>query len=249
MTNAIQLAPQTMEEAWNTASRLSKAQIAPEAFRGKPADAYMAICYGSELGLPPATSLASIAVIKGKPTLYAASMVALVLDSPKCVYFSCVEASATSATYETQRVGDPSVQRKTFTQADAKAAGISGGMYSKYPQRMLEARAKSALARDVYPDILHGLSSYEEVADLPDEDAVVAEFAEPEAPIDTPSDEFDREASGSLEPILERILECQSLGQLNDLLPELKEIPKGTELFEKATKLFKEIRTSLEARQ
>lgn len=171
------------------ANTLAKSSLIPEAFRGKPAEVFFAISYGVELGMSPVTALMSISVIKGKPSLAANAMVAMVLSSGKAKYFRCVETGPDSATYETLRIGDPEPSRKTFTQSQAKAAGLAGGMYGKYPQQMLEARAKSYLARDVYPDVLHGMASTEEVMEY-DGPAHVIEpssshdgFAPPDDPV------------------------------------------------------------------
>jgi len=236
MSTAIQLhrplTPQTTEEAWAVSERFAKASICAEAFRGKPADAYMAICYGSELGLAPATALASIAVIKGKPALYAATMHGIILSSPVCKYFVCVKADKKSATYETQRHGSPAPVSKTFSHEDAKAAGLLGGMYSKYPQRMLEARAKSALARDVYPDLLRGLRAYEEIVDdvidVPSEEFSASPVA---APAPAPGEDDD-------DGILEAIRLSASFADLEALLPRLRLIDKSDALYARATEEY-----------
>jgi len=78
------------------------------------------------------------------------------------VFFRCVESTDERAAYSTQRKGDPEPTTLTFTLAQAKQAGLvqAGGNWAKYPAAMLRARASSALARDVYPDLL--LGCYEE---------------------------------------------------------------------------------------
>lgn len=166
---ALALVPSNITEAEAMAMKLSKSALAPEAFRDKPADAFMAIAYGLEVGLPPVSALRAVAVIKGRPTLYADAMVGLVLASGKAEYFVCVESDGTKATYETRRKGSPAPVRKSFSMDDARAAKLTGNeTYQKYPRPMLEARAKAALARDVYPDMLHGIYSAEEVSEFVD---------------------------------------------------------------------------------
>jgi hypothetical protein len=196
-STSLALTPQDVGEAQSMAETLSQSSLVPEAFRKKPSDTYMAITYGMELGMPPVTSLMSIAVIKGKPTLYAHAMVALVLNSEKAEYFHCVESDAKHAIYETKRKGSPTARRYEFNETMAKAAGLLGGNYSKYGQQMYEARAKAYLAKDVYPDVLHGMMSAEEAQEVEEYSAgadtsgfeapeqVVAEYEEAEATTNT----------------------------------------------------------------
>lgn len=225
MSNALALTPQSVADANTMAVTLAKSKLVPDHFRDKPSDVFMAITYGLELGMPPVTSLMAIAVIKGKPTLYASAMVALVLGSGKAVYFRCVESTGTSATYETQRANSPEPERKTFTVEDAKAAGLLGGMYSKYPKQMLEARAKAYLARDVYPDVLHGMMSAEEAQELEPDAVNVEKF---EAPPEHLEEVEDAEVVADATTITDAMLSCSSMAELDGLLPDLKQL-KGEE--------------------
>lgn len=235
------LTPATVGEAEKMAVMLSKSLLVPEAFRGKPADCFMAISYGLELGMTPVVALTSIAVIKGKPTLYAQSMVALVLRSGVCEYFRRVSSDSHHATYETKRKGDPEATRQTFDEAMAKAAGLSGGNWARYPQQMMEARAKAFLAKSVYPDILAGLMSAEEVQDLPTESSHLDAYVAPPAAEDTA---VDAEVVETFDPMA-AILECETMEALDALLPALKEMPAG-EGRDKARELYMEHRGNLQ---
>lgn len=203
------------------ANTLAKSSLIPEAFRGKPAEVFFAISYGVELGMSPVTALMSISVIKGKPSLAANAMVAMVLSSGKAKYFRCVETGPDSATYETLRIGDPEPSRKTFTQAQAKAAGLAGGMYGKYPQQMLEARAKSYLARDVYPDVLHGMASTEEVMDVIEGASMHDGFAPPDDPV-VAADAAGTE--GDQWNYIADIMTCKTEDELSDLASALGDL-------------------------
>ena len=56
---------------------------------------------------------------------------------------------------------------KTFSYEDAKRAGLWGkqGPWTQYPQRMAQMRARSWAVRDAFPDLLRGISVYEEQQD------------------------------------------------------------------------------------
>ena len=121
---------------------------------------------GRDLGLSYSQALRAFHVIEGRPALSADGMVAACLmRSDVCEYFRTVEVSDAKAVVETQRRGSKP-QRYEFAKSDAERAGLWGrANWGKYPSRMLLARARAALARDVYPDLLLGLYDPDELAD------------------------------------------------------------------------------------
>jgi len=175
--------PRSWQDAAQMAEALVRSGMLPKGV-AKPAAALAVIVQGREFGLTAMQSLRSIHVIDGKPTFSADMMVALVHRSGLAEFFRCVETTGEIATFETRRKGEPSATRLSFTVDDAKAAGLLGrGPWSKHRAEMLRARAKSNLARLVFPDVLAGVYSPGELGgDEPlQADAVVAEVIEPEA--------------------------------------------------------------------
>ena len=160
--------PRTLVEAHQLASALYKSGLLPSEIKSAEA-AFAILAKGHELGLKPMQSFDLICVIKGKPSLSAAGMRALCLARPDvCEYFRNVETTATKATFETKRRGDPQPVELTFTIEEAKRAGLvrPDSNWSKWPERMLEARASSALARLVYPDLVGGVYTPEEIQEF-----------------------------------------------------------------------------------
>lgn len=128
-----------------------------------PEQAFVILQTGAELGLGPMQALRSIHVVKGRPILSAQLMVAMVLRSGDCRYFRRVGGDQHQATYETLREGMPEPVTLTYTLDEAKAAGLlRNDNWKKHPAAMLRARASSALARDVYPDLVAGLYTPDE---------------------------------------------------------------------------------------
>lgn len=167
MTDAITIiTPKSLAEARDLSATLAKSTLLPEALRGKEAEILMTIMTGAELGLAPMQSIRAIDVIKGKPTLKAETMTALVRGRKDvCEYLKLVTSTPTLCTYETKRVGDPSATTMSFSAEDAKAAGlISNDNYRKFPAAMLRARAGSAICKAVYSDILLGVYDPDELA-------------------------------------------------------------------------------------
>lgn len=147
---------------------LAKSALVPSGLQGKPADIYLIISMGHELGISPVRALSSIHVIKGKPMLSADLMVGIIRSSGVCDYFRMIESTDERATFETQRKGEASPVSLTFTIEQAKAMGIaSGDQWKKQPAVMLRKRAKSALAREAYEDVLGGCYVEDEIRDDP----------------------------------------------------------------------------------
>lgn len=159
------IVPRTLAEVIDLAERLSKSTLLPDALKGKVPDVLMQIMAGQELGLYSMASLRSFNIISGKPVMSADAMVAVVLGSGKAEYVRRIEATDERATYATKRRGEPE-QRCTWTMEMAKKAALhQKDNWRTYPRAQLCARAKSELMRDVYPDVLAGCFTIEEIED------------------------------------------------------------------------------------
>lgn len=178
MSKELTIIPRSIDEVSSLADVLAKSTLLPDAIRGKAPDIVVQILAGQELGLSPMASIRGVHVIQGKPVVAADTMVALVLGSGLCDYFSCVEDTDTRVTYETKRKGAPQPQRASWSVEDTKRAGLQAkDNWRLYPRAMMKARAKAILARDVYPDVLAGCYD-------PDELPAPTVYREPAAPIE-----------------------------------------------------------------
>ena len=222
-TGIMALAPRNMEEAERLANMLAKSALLPPDLRNKPADVFFQQLTGMALGVDPMTSLREIHIIKGKPVVSAALMVALAKRSPHCEYFQLLDSTDESATYETKRRGDPKPTKLTYTIEQAKKAGLvsDGSNYRKSPADMLRARAASKLARVVYPDILVGVyetSEGEEIRGNANAERVEKVVNEQPAAAPMPSS-FD------CSPLLAAIEAAATTDALKDLIPQLTTVP------------------------
>lgn len=157
------IAPRTLDEVVTLSEKIAKSGLLPEALRGKVPEVMMQIMAGAELGLAPMASLRSFHVIQGKPVMSADAMVAVVLGSGKCEYFRRVSESDKEVTYATKRRGEPE-RRCTWTMEMAKIAGLhQKDNWRLFQRAMLAGRSKSELARDVYPDVLAGVYTADEI--------------------------------------------------------------------------------------
>ena len=124
---------------------------------------FTVIIKARELGLKMTTALDGFHIIEGKPSASADLMRALAERHPDCEYFRIIDSSAESATWETKHRRHKDPTRYTYTIAEARQAGLTGGNWSKRPRDMLTKTAASKLARLVYPGATAGLYCPEEL--------------------------------------------------------------------------------------
>ena len=138
--------------------------LAPKSFNS-PEAVMVAIQHGMELGLAPMQALQSIAIVNGKPVVYGDTALALATAHP--AFHDIEETVDGHTTTCVVKHKDRSAVVRTFSEADAKKAGLWGkaGPWQQYPSRMLQMRARSWALRDAFPDALRGLGIREEVQD------------------------------------------------------------------------------------
>lgn len=196
-SKALTLTPTNYDGFSTLAETFAKSKLIPSDLQAKPADVFVTLLAGHELGLTPMAAIRGIHVVKGKPILSADTMAAVVLASGACVYLRPVGIPNNEiATYETMRKGDAEPRQMSWSIEDTKRAGLeSSDSHKKYPRAMNMARCKAVLLRDVYPDVLAGC--YVE-GEIPDDDVpsnvtpIASKRAAPITP--PPSDVIDVEA-------------------------------------------------------
>jgi hypothetical protein len=170
-----QLEPSSLPQAMQLANHMHTARM----FNGygSPQAVLSTILAGRELGLQAIASLRAFHIIEGKHSPSADVLRGLVLRSGQAKYFRCVERSETKATFETWRKEEPEPVCLTYTIEEGFAAfkpelpeperkkKWASSAWGKYPANMVTARAGAMLARLVYPDILFGLYTPEELRD------------------------------------------------------------------------------------
>jgi len=154
----------TLEDMHRFAKWACEAGFAPKNM-DTPIKCAIAIQKGMEIGVPPLYAIQNIAVINGRPCIYGDIGLSLIRASGHLA--SIVESVEGDkdmiATCTICRRGE---QPRTFTfsQTDATRAGLWGkeGPWKTYPKRMLMFRARWFALRDVFGDVLAGISGREE---------------------------------------------------------------------------------------
>lgn len=166
------------------------------------------VMVGRALGMGFMQSVMGIDNIKGTMSLRAKTKVALCLQSTVCEYFRCTETTETSSTWATKRVGEEE-KTYTFTIQEAHNSKLTGrgegNNWDRFPAAMLRARASSYLADIVYPDVLKGMVSTEELNDVHNAgNEMVGEVVHSAPPTNAPVRDFAAESKTILAKI-ERI--------------------------------------------
>lgn len=187
-SDRLALQPQNFGELLRFAETVAGTPFAP---KHDARAVFAMVARGREIGLSAMQSLAAFHMIQGTPSLSADAMVAVILSSGLCETWRVVESTATRATITTRRRGEDDAS-VTWTIDDARTAGLlSNAMWTKYPRQMLRKRCQSDLARQVFPDVLMGLYTPDELDDgegdhggtaTPPRFTHAPEVADPDAP-------------------------------------------------------------------
>ncbi len=156
------LMPSTFEGVLKQAQVLVKSGILPVEIK-TPEAAVAIMLMGRELNIPPMQAFRGIYVVKGKPTLSAQLMGALIFRAGHSYSIDTSTNTECRITFK-RKTGE--TYTHTFTMADAAAAGLAGtGTWKEYPKAMLFSRCMSAGARAFMPDVIAGMYTPEELAE------------------------------------------------------------------------------------
>jgi hypothetical protein len=236
--------PTNMEQAMSLAKLVASSDLAPKDYRGKPANVFVAMQMGHELGLSPMQSIQNIAVINGRPSVWGDALLALCQAHPS---FEDIQETddGDTATCLIKRRGRSPVSR-SFSMDDAKRAGLLGkqGPWSSYPARMRQMRARGFALRDAFADALRGLSSAEEQEDVVRAEVIAPVEVAPQASepaktaVEKTKETLRAKKHESLAKVLDRIANASTLDDLGLIGEAARHLsdddkPKAREAFAK----------------
>lgn len=151
------------------ASELCKADIIPQAYKGKVADTAIAIDMANRMGVSPMMVMQSMYVVKGKPSWSGQACLSFIrakFTDVKVIYVGAKGADDRGCYVKaTDKDGDV-LEGTTVTMAMAKAEGwTSNSKWRNMPEQMLAYRAASFFARVHCPETLMGVQVEGEVED------------------------------------------------------------------------------------
>lgn len=135
---------------------VAQSSLIPAEYRGKPADIVWAMDIGDALGVPYTQVMQSMVVARGKMTMSADLMGAVVRRAGHKLR---LREQGDSVTADLIRADDPDyVFTVTWDKGKAQAAGLWGsrGPWQQYPRQMLRARAITEVCRQGASDALAG---------------------------------------------------------------------------------------------
>lgn len=116
--------------------------------------AIVKVLAGRELGIPSIAAMTGIYIVKGRVTL-SANLIGAVIKRSGRYNYRVLRMENDGCTIEFYEHGE-AIGQSTFTAQDATAAGLSGGNWKAYPRNMMFARAMSNGAKWFCPDVLAG---------------------------------------------------------------------------------------------
>ena len=171
----------------------------------KVEDALALMALAQAEGLHPAAAFRDYHVISGRPALKADAMLARFQKSGGKVNWIKYTDEICEATFSHPQGGEITV---AWDKARAKQAELGSANWKKYPRQMLRARVISEAIRTVFPGVLSGMYTEEEVEDMP-----VPKIIESTA-IEVP----DYTSIGK--SIVERIKSAETADALSDIVDE-----------------------------
>lgn len=168
--------PKSLDEAYRYSQFLHNSGMLPARY-DNPGKVMAGMQYALELGLKPLTALRQIAIIEGTPSIFGDLPLAIVQQSGELEFMDeywmtkekvrmSVEAAnlgdeAFASYCAVKRRGRP-VETRYYDLDLARKAGLYPGNsfkpWAKYTRRMLKMRARSEALKDVFPDLLNGMS-------------------------------------------------------------------------------------------
>ncbi|MDQ3657848.1 MAG: recombinase RecT, partial [Chloroflexota bacterium] len=139
------------------ASALVPTGFLPESIKN-PQQAVAIMLKGRELGVPTMYALSNIVIVKGKPTISAEMMLALIYRDHGKRAIRVKVSDDRQCTIEYRLDGWADVSSYVFSMEQAQHAGLTTNpTWTKYPAAMLRARCISAVARMAYPESIAGM--------------------------------------------------------------------------------------------
>lgn len=166
-------------------------------------------------GLHPAIAARDYHIIQGRPALKADAMLARFQSQGGRVKWIALNDTTATAEFSHPAGGTVSIE---WSIDMAKRAGLTKNpTWSQYPRAMLRARCISEGIRTVFPGVVVGTYTPEEVADMPitERDMGPAVVVEPPAPPADVSQEL-------IDNLLFRITTAESMADLEAMRPELR---------------------------
>lgn len=156
------------------ASMLSKTDIVPATYKGKPENCFIAIEIANRMGVSPMMVMQNLYVVQGKPSWSGQAATSMLKNSSefknvKHVYTGTAKTDDWGCYVQAERLNGEIVKGAEVTIEIAKKEGWhskGGSKWLTMPELMLAYRASAWFARVHCPELLMGMQTKEEVEDV-----------------------------------------------------------------------------------
>ena len=218
------------------AEQLSKSELIPATFRGKPADVLIALDYADRLGMNPLSVLQNIYVVQGRPAWSSTFYIATISTCGRFSGIDYVEKSGPVI----DKVGVPNlsckmvaIDNRTGKKVEGTEISVqmaidegwynrSGSKWKTMPRQMLKYRAAAFFARAFCPEVTMGLYSADEVEDFAKPTPASRETAPVEVESISDNDPTKALADTPDQSVLWRIHTARNLKELETVAEQLK---------------------------
>ena len=185
------------------ASFLAGSKLLPASLKGDLNTATALVLMTKQMNLP-ITALSEVSEINGKIGFWGRTRLGIIMRDPRCEYVITEENSDEKCVIVARRSNWPKDKevKITYTIEQAKLAGLtSRDTYKKHPADMLYWRAVARLASQVFPDVIQGMSSLEDIQDGIAEAEVLEEGLQAPKQIEAPKEKKTKGKQAPISPV------------------------------------------------
>lgn len=187
---------ENFKNAMIMAEQLSKSDMIPATYKGKPENCVIALELSNRLKLSPFLVMQNMYIVQGKPAWSSSFIISCINGSGRFsgpLKFEMDANKTKCRAYATEKVSGEKLVGPLITMEMAQAEGWLGKNGSKWktmPELMLRYRAAAFFGRLYCPEIINGMMTDDEAQDIRpiQEDDVVDVFAEP---VEEPKQEIE----------------------------------------------------------
>jgi len=173
LSQAVREESEKLDLGWRQATALSRSQLIPERFQGKPADCFILAELAVTIGCTALTVLQNAFVVKGTPgwsssfAIFLANGCGAFKGKIKFATTGAIADKTLSVTARATLADDGDEVSSTVDLAMAERAGWTVNVkYKEIPEQMLSYRAATFLIRLYAPEALHGMRPVDEIEDV-----------------------------------------------------------------------------------
>lgn len=178
---------ENFKNAMVMAEQLSKSDMIPATYKGKPENCVIALELSNRLKLSPFLVMQNMYIVQGKPAWSSSFIISCINGSGRFsgpLKFEMDANKTKCRAYATEKVSGEKLVGPLITMEMAQAEGWLGKNGSKWktmPELMLRYRAAAFFGRLYCPEIINGMMTDDEAQDIRpiQDDDVVDVFAEP----------------------------------------------------------------------